>query len=188
LPQLTATIKRALDYQEKEKMRVARANLYSTHKRKDFPSSTPESTSSTTISNTQPAAISSAEGTTYTDVLQAHIFHKRAKMTLPQKTLEKKRERREEKAEEKTKEKQGAFSTSQAIVRFYDSDLKEKDAFGRTQEEILSWNDTKLEASHNYIQMLFPLPEGSPYNSEVGKKEHVSEHSDSLYKIGGVSM
>ena len=179
---------RALYYQEQEKVRTARANFYGTHKRKDFPSSTPESTSSTTISITHPAATPSAEGTTSADVLQAHISYKRAKMTLPQKTLEKKRERREEKAEGKTAEKQEAFSKSQAIVRFYDSDLKGKDAFGRTQAEILSWSDTKLEASHNYIQMLFPLPEGSPYNSEVGKKEHAPEIPDSLYKIGGTSM
>lgn len=51
-----------------------------------------------------------------------------------------------------------------SIVRFYDPDVKAKDALGRTQEQILAWPDIQLENSHNYIQMLFPLPEGSPFN------------------------
>ena len=53
---------------------------------------------------------------------------------------------------------------SQLIVRFYDPDVKAKDAQNRTLEEILSWPDSRLESSHNYIQMLFPLPEGSMFN------------------------
>ncbi|KAF3041173.1 hypothetical protein E8E12_009569 [Didymella heteroderae] len=51
-----------------------------------------------------------------------------------------------------------------SIVRFYDPDIKAKDALGRTQEQILAWPNSQLENSHNYIQMLFPLPEGSPFN------------------------
>lgn len=51
-----------------------------------------------------------------------------------------------------------------SIVRFYDPDVKAKDALGRTQEQILAWPNSQLENSHNYIQMLFPLPEGSPFN------------------------
>ncbi|KAH9869954.1 hypothetical protein J1614_006875 [Plenodomus biglobosus] len=50
------------------------------------------------------------------------------------------------------------------IIRFYDQSIQAKDSHGRTQQDIMSWSDTKLERSHNYIQMLFPLPEGSPYN------------------------
>ena len=50
------------------------------------------------------------------------------------------------------------------IVRFYDPDVKAKDALGRTQEQILAWPSSQLENSHNYIQILFPLPEGSPFN------------------------
>lgn len=50
------------------------------------------------------------------------------------------------------------------IVRFYHPDVKAKDALGRTQEQILAWPNSQLENSHNYIQMLFPLPEGSPFN------------------------
>ena len=55
-------------------------------------------------------------------------------------------------------------STGAAIVRFYDPDVQAEDALGRTQEQILAWNNSQLENSHNYIQVLFPLPEGSPYN------------------------
>jgi hypothetical protein len=60
-----------------------------------------------------------------------------------------------------------AAAKSQLILRFYDPDVHAKDALGRQLDEILAWPDSKLESSHNYIQMLFPLPEGSPYNSEV---------------------
>ncbi|KAJ4376536.1 hypothetical protein N0V86_006649 [Didymella sp. IMI 355093] len=57
-----------------------------------------------------------------------------------------------------------APSKQSSIVRFYDPDVKAKDALGRTQEQILAWPNNQLENSHNYIQMLFPLPEGSPFN------------------------
>ncbi|KAJ8107406.1 hypothetical protein OPT61_g8890 [Boeremia exigua] len=55
-------------------------------------------------------------------------------------------------------------STGSGIVRFYDPNVQAKDAHGRTQEQILAWSDSQLERSHNYIQVLFPLPEGSPFN------------------------
>lgn len=58
-------------------------------------------------------------------------------------------------------------SPSQLIVRFYDPNIQDKDSYGRTQEDILSWTDTQLERSHNYIQMLFPLPEGSMFNYDA---------------------
>jgi hypothetical protein len=80
-------------------------------------------------------------------------------------------------------------SKSQPIVRFYDPDLKARDAFGRTQEQILLWTDSKLESSHNYIQVLFPLPEGSPFNSEVGftfKRHPVNSERD--FEIGEASV
>ena len=47
------------------------------------------------------------------------------------------------------------------------------DAHGRTHAGILAWDDARLEATHNYIQWLFPLPEpsravaGSPVLSEA---------------------
>ncbi|RMZ73111.1 opioid growth factor receptor region [Pyrenophora seminiperda CCB06] len=53
------------------------------------------------------------------------------------------------------------------IIRFYDPNRRGNDVLGRKLEEILSWSDDKLEHCHNYIQMLFPLPEGSPYNAEA---------------------
>jgi len=53
------------------------------------------------------------------------------------------------------------------IVRFYDPQEHAKDANGRTLEQILSWPDSKLESCHNYIQMLFPVPEGSAFSWEA---------------------
>jgi hypothetical protein len=35
---------------------------------------------------------------------------------------------------------------------------------GRTYAEILAWSDAVLEAVHDYIQWLFPLPEASGFN------------------------
>jgi hypothetical protein len=35
---------------------------------------------------------------------------------------------------------------------------------GRTYSEILAWSDAVLEAVHDYIQWLFPLPEASAFN------------------------
>lgn len=56
------------------------------------------------------------------------------------------------------------------IIRFYDPETpadQAKDAHDRTLEQILSWSDVQLERCHNYIQMLFPLPEGSLFNWEA---------------------
>ncbi|KAH7406793.1 opioid growth factor receptor conserved region-domain-containing protein [Phaeosphaeria sp. MPI-PUGE-AT-0046c] len=53
------------------------------------------------------------------------------------------------------------------IVRFYDAEIQAKDAHGRTQEDMLTWSWNKLESCHNYIQMLFPVPEGSAFNWEA---------------------
>lgn len=46
------------------------------------------------------------------------------------------------------------------LVAFYDGSGGQ-DSRGRTLEEILGWDDNHLELSHDYIQTLFPLPEGS---------------------------
>lgn len=40
-----------------------------------------------------------------------------------------------------------------------------KDIGGRTFEEILGWNDGRLESQHDYIQWLFPLFSPSQFNS-----------------------
>lgn len=53
------------------------------------------------------------------------------------------------------------------LIRFYDPEIRGKDAVGRTLDEILAWEDSRLETCHNYIQMLFPLPEGSIFNMQA---------------------
>lgn len=50
------------------------------------------------------------------------------------------------------------------IIEFYDPVVLGRDARGRTQNSILAWDNGKLESCHDYIQVLFPLPEGSPFN------------------------
>ncbi|KAK0514667.1 hypothetical protein JMJ35_003284 [Cladonia borealis] len=50
------------------------------------------------------------------------------------------------------------------IVQFYDPNIQAKDRRGRTRSSILAWSDDELEYHHDYIQLLFPLPEGSPFN------------------------
>lgn len=47
------------------------------------------------------------------------------------------------------------------LVNFYD--LQGNDNKGRRLEHILAWNDDDLEWCHDYIQTLFPLPEGSMF-------------------------
>ncbi|KAL8998551.1 MAG: hypothetical protein Q9169_002391 [Polycauliona sp. 2 TL-2023] len=49
-------------------------------------------------------------------------------------------------------------------VRFYSPTSPSPDSHGRTLTSILSWPDSALEYSHDYIQILFPLPERSPFN------------------------
>ncbi|KAF1998442.1 hypothetical protein P154DRAFT_524134 [Amniculicola lignicola CBS 123094] len=53
------------------------------------------------------------------------------------------------------------------IIRFYDPGEKARDHSDRTLDDILDWEDRRLEHCHNYIQILFPLPEGSPFNFEA---------------------
>ncbi|KAI0008410.1 opioid growth factor receptor conserved region-domain-containing protein [Xylariaceae sp. FL0662B] len=50
------------------------------------------------------------------------------------------------------------------LVDFYDPGTRGPDARGRTLDQILRWRDTRLEIQHDYIQTLFPLPEGSIFN------------------------
>ena len=50
------------------------------------------------------------------------------------------------------------------IVQFYDPNIQAKDRRGRTRSSITAWSDDELEYHHDYIQLLFPLPEGSPFN------------------------
>ncbi|MCJ1246706.1 hypothetical protein MMC30_003915 [Trapelia coarctata] len=53
------------------------------------------------------------------------------------------------------------------LVKFYDPAIAAPDYQGRTLSAILAWNDRKLESSHDYIQVVFPLPEGSAYTWSV---------------------
>lgn len=55
-------------------------------------------------------------------------------------------------------------ASSPTTVRFYDPQLNAPDSRGRTLASILAWSDDQLEYCHDYIQVLFPLPEGSPFN------------------------
>ena len=68
------------------------------------------------------------------------------------------------------------MSTSSAppIVRFYDPHLKAPDAQGRKLSDILSWSDSRLEFSHDYIQTLFPLPERSPIDPSAPIVDHAT--------------
>ncbi|KAF2657611.1 hypothetical protein K491DRAFT_594714 [Lophiostoma macrostomum CBS 122681] len=50
------------------------------------------------------------------------------------------------------------------LVRFYDPEVKARDPNGRTLDDILGWSDARLESCHDYIQTIFPLPEGSMFN------------------------
>lgn len=53
------------------------------------------------------------------------------------------------------------FVRSEAVLDFYRGDHDDK---GRTLDDILSWPDEELEAVHDFIQWLFPLPERSGAN------------------------
>lgn len=54
------------------------------------------------------------------------------------------------------------FGAEEALLAFYAQDGR--DVQGRTHSEILAWSDAMLEAVHDYIQWLFPLPEPSSAN------------------------
>ncbi|KAI0429873.1 opioid growth factor receptor conserved domain-containing protein [Xylaria sp. FL1042] len=60
-------------------------------------------------------------------------------------------------------EKQPSKPSMRRLVNFYDPATKGPDAHGRTLDDILEWSDGRLESQHNYIQTVFPLPEGSGF-------------------------
>ena len=51
------------------------------------------------------------------------------------------------------------------LVDFYRG--KAKDSERRSLEQILAWDDDDLEAIHDFIQWLFPLPEPSQFNADA---------------------
>ena len=58
-------------------------------------------------------------------------------------------------------------SKANIIISFYESPDDGKDFAGRSLSSILSWSDAVLESKHDYIQVLFPLPETTPNNSQA---------------------
>ncbi|KAF2492050.1 hypothetical protein BU16DRAFT_529430 [Lophium mytilinum] len=50
------------------------------------------------------------------------------------------------------------------LIRFFDPEIHSPDARGRTLDDIIEHGDNWFEQCHDYVQMLFPLPEGSPFN------------------------
>ncbi|EMF10413.1 uncharacterized protein SEPMUDRAFT_49639 [Sphaerulina musiva SO2202] len=53
-------------------------------------------------------------------------------------------------------------SSEPFVVRFYSSGARDDE--GRDLDDILKSSDEALEQCHDYIQLIFPLPERSPYN------------------------
>ena len=51
-----------------------------------------------------------------------------------------------------------------SLLRFYTGGTDDR---GRTLDDILAWDNARLEAVHDYIQWLFPLPEPSAFNMSV---------------------
>ena len=51
------------------------------------------------------------------------------------------------------------------LVAFYRGEAA--DYQGRTLHDIWNWNDRRLEDRHDYIQVLFPLPEPSQFNARA---------------------
>lgn len=51
------------------------------------------------------------------------------------------------------------------LVEFYRGEAR--DTEGRRLEEIWAWDDDALEAVHDFIQWLFPLPEPSNFNPDA---------------------
>src|ERR1700730_2574442 len=63
-----------------------------------------------------------------------------------------------------TRQREGVRSPvlNTQIIEFYSG--SQPDHRGRYVHEILNWPDDELEAVHDYIQWLFPLPERSGFN------------------------
>lgn len=53
------------------------------------------------------------------------------------------------------------------LVDFYSGDAHSPDSEGRTLQDILAWPDDDLEAVHDFIQWLFPLPEPGQFNPDA---------------------
>jgi hypothetical protein len=60
---------------------------------------------------------------------------------------------------------------SDRLVRFFTGGMDDE---GRTFDEIVGWDDARLEMVHDYIQWLFPLPERSGANPSAPVLDMVS--------------
>lgn len=58
-------------------------------------------------------------------------------------------------------------STAKRLIDFFDPSTNAVDPRGRSLNDIVGWPDSELEYSHDYIQNLFPLPEGSAFNYAI---------------------
>lgn len=50
------------------------------------------------------------------------------------------------------------------LIRFFDPATASSDGRNRTLASIITWPDSNLESSHDYIQTVFPLPEESMFS------------------------
>lgn len=70
-----------------------------------------------------------------------------------------------------------------SLLRFYTKVIGGLDHRGRSLENILGWQSSQLESCHNYIQTMFPLPEGSLFNEAAPIVDrtifHAFRHSQS---------
>lgn len=57
------------------------------------------------------------------------------------------------------------MTAAHAIIRFLTGEGR--DHRGRSVEDVLGFDDSELERSHDYIQWLFPLPEASRFNLDA---------------------
>ncbi|KAJ4360120.1 uncharacterized protein N0V89_000680 [Didymosphaeria variabile] len=76
----------------------------------------------------------------------------------------------------------GRSGDQPSIIDFYNPHVNGKDAHGRTREQMLKWKHDKLERCHDYIQILFPLPEGSmfSYNAPIIDEETLEAFRSSV--------
>ncbi|KAL1592373.1 hypothetical protein SLS60_011452 [Paraconiothyrium brasiliense] len=76
----------------------------------------------------------------------------------------------------------GRSGDQPSIIDFYNPHINGRDAHGRTREQMLKWKHDKLERCHDYIQILFPLPEGSmfSYNAPIIDKETLEAFRSSV--------
>jgi hypothetical protein len=141
---------RTLGKQEQEKVRAARANHFQQqHKRKFSGEKLKDHSTSPSTATSEPQL---DETSTVPDAHSPSMSSGK-RFKFPGMTS--------------TAPSKSAASKDSLIVRFYDPNIQARDAHDRTQEQILSWPDNQLERCHNYIQMLFPVPEGSAFNWEA---------------------